>query len=230
MTKRPGMTVIDLVVSLTILAIILSAVYAVFAFQQKTVRAAAEGRDVFGQALVVLDLMSRDLVGVWVPEKSIKSKIKYVFSGIKDGMSFISTSSLSYGAEPGSDLVEVQYSLEVDPDSGEARYILYRREDRTPDAEPDEGGFTILLCKDVVDFELAYMDPASGLEEEALEADSIGRLPKAVRVSLTLADPNGAEEFFTTLIEPSLSQPKMGKIEVGGLWGEGEKELDRSGK
>ncbi|MFH1139341.1 MAG: type II secretion system protein GspJ [Pseudomonadota bacterium] len=218
--RRSGVTLIDLMIALVIMAVVLSAVYSVFAFQEKAVRAAAESRDVYGQGLVVLDRICRDLSGAWLPASASRdnARVQYRFEGEKESLNFTSTASLSPDQDSGSEIAEIGYRLEEDPDSKEKKYILYRRQDDSPDDEPDEGGSEFRMTSDLISFELSYRD-RDNEESESTAAVKKDLLPLAVQVKLELSTVEGQKETFQTMVFLPLSQPVVTPVEVPELGG-----------
>jgi len=210
--KRPGLTLVDLMVSLAVLAIIMSAVYWVFATQEKAVRAANEGRDVYGQARLILDRLTRDITSAWLPQVPRPMAVtQYRFKGQADRLDFISTASMSPDSI-GSGLSEIGYRLETPERDAEGRFLIIRRQDDTPDGEPEEGGAEIVLSREVLSLKLTYLD-ASAEEKEEAEAEQAQALPRAVVVRLELAAPDGGKEIFSTLIKPVMAWPLVRPIE-----------------
>ena len=154
--RRPGFTIVDMVIALAVLAVVMTAVYSVFAFQQKTAQAASESRDIYGQALVILDRLSRDVGHAWLPAVQGGTNHVFTFTGRTDGFDLITTAALSPDYQFGQELVEVGCRVEEGetgeggqggkrgPNGVEAR-VLVRRQDATLDDDPAEGGFDIVL-------------------------------------------------------------------------------------
>ena len=217
MKDRSGLTLVDLMVALSILAVILTTVYAVFASQDRAVRAASETRDVYGQGLLILDRLSRDLSGAWLPASPQKEVgILYGFEGQADRLDLATTARLSPDHASGPDVVEVGYRIVTQEDLPGPGLTLVRRQDETPDDEPGGGGTSVVLTRDLVAFELSYLTK-NGLSESSWEAATAGDLPAGVIVRLVLSAPGGREETFTTLVSIPLAQPAVPPIrmEVG---------------
>ena len=214
MRSRPGFTLVDLMVALTVLALVLAAVYAVFVSQQKTAAAAEESRDVYGQGLMIMDRLTRDLTGAWLPPNNYPGAMRYEFSADDLTLNLSTTASLSPDALPVSEIVEVGYRLEPGAGPDGDRYIFYRRQDDTPDSSPDEGGNEIELTRDLVSLKLEY-ESGDGEAVTTWIARIGSELPKAIRIELVLAAEDGAEETFTGLAAPQLSQPAIMPVSTG---------------
>ncbi|MDY6851028.1 MAG: type II secretion system protein GspJ [Thermodesulfobacteriota bacterium] len=214
MKNRPGLTLIDMLVALTILAVVMTAVYAVFASQKRAVKAATEGREVFAQGLIVLDRLSRDLRGAWLPDRANPaSGIMLRFEGKSDRLDLATTAVLSQTETRGPDLVEVGYRVETDEDGRKAARRLVRRQDETPDDDPAEGGAEIILTRDLIALELVYLNGA-GEGESTWVAAQAGQLPRAVRIKLVLSTSEGREETFTTQVILPLTGPLVRRISM----------------
>ncbi|MFH1091188.1 MAG: prepilin-type N-terminal cleavage/methylation domain-containing protein, partial [Pseudomonadota bacterium] len=152
MTNRRGFTLVDLMVALAILALVMAAVYGVFAFQDRALTAATRNREVYGQGLTIMDRLSRDLSGAWLPVTGLKSaRIVYGFEAGSDHLNFVTTASLTPDLNPGPEVVEVGYRLESDPDLPDDRKkLLIRRQDDTPDEDPGAGGIEVILSHNVI--------------------------------------------------------------------------------
>ena len=94
------------------------------------------------------------------------------------------------------DQAEVTIWAEPDPEQSD-RYVLLHRESARVDEEPDRDGGIQPLARNVVRFDLQYLDPT--VYEWRNEWDSGGaetpnRLPRAVQVVLTILAPSPDED------------------------------------
>ena len=215
MKKRFGMTVVEVMIALAILAIVLSAVYSAFSFQRRAVEAASQGREVSGQGLVVLDRLTRDLSGAWLPLESTAETLGsyYLFEGQAEGLDFSTTSSLSPDPTPGPELVEVGYRLEENEDSEEDKFLLIRRQDDTPDDDPAEGGSDIILTRDLISLEIKYLG-SDGTETDNWHTVSSDKMPRAVNITVVLSTVKDQEETFMTRVFIPLAQPVVTPVEI----------------
>jgi type II secretory pathway pseudopilin PulG len=222
MTTKRGLTIVDLMVALTILAVVLSVVYSVFASQDRALRAADQTRDVYGQGLSVLDRLSRDIGGVWLPTATAQGPgFLYRFSGSSDQLVLATTTRLSQDETQGPDLVEVGFRLIEDRDDPRGMKSLMRRQDDTPNQEAESEGAEIALTTDVVSLKFAYLDD-TGEARDSWEAPLSANLPKAVRIELVLSSAENNEETFITLVSIPLAQPTVRPINlsqrINGSW------------
>lgn len=102
-----------------------------------------------------------------------------------------------------SDQNELSYYVDDDPDDKSKRALL-RREQRRPDDDPRHGGQVQVLIHDVVKFELSYLDPQSGqwltTWDTSQAAMQPNRLPSQVQIKLTVPNlrGDGPNETFGT--------------------------------
>ncbi len=216
MRKQTGLTLLDLLVAITLLAIILTTIYWVFANHQRSVEAASEARDAYGQGRLILDRMVRDVTGAWLPAgKRPKAGFAYLFSGRETGLDFITTAHLSSDIAPGLDLVEVGYRIMKN--EREDDFTLVRRQDSTPDDDAEDGGSEIILTKSLKAIEIGYLN-RSGQELSEWEAEQLSELPYAVKISLTLTAASGKQETFSTVVALALAWPRVKFVKLPPGW------------
>ena len=114
---------------------------------------------------------------------------------------------------PESDQREVGYQVMSVP-VGEGAKQLIRRESRWIEGDVREGGETIPLLEGIRVFQLEYYDVEQGewvSEWDSTERAHQGKLPAAVRVTITLQDPNhaDAELAFSTVARIGLAPGPM---------------------
>jgi prepilin-type N-terminal cleavage/methylation domain-containing protein len=220
MTKRYGFTLVDLMVALVILTIVMTAVYSVFAFQGKATETASEGRDVTAQGVIIMDRLTRDLTGLWLPRAGARGRIVYRLRADQGRWDFPSTASLSPDQSVGREIVEVGYRLVPDTEAEYGdKYILIRRQDDTPDDNPEEGGGEIILSRDVISLDVVFLNNALS-ESTSWSASSLSDgIPSAVRLTLVLSTMPDQEETFVTQIFIPLAQPVVQPIEMNFQFG-----------
>jgi general secretion pathway protein J len=110
-----------------------------------------------------------------------------------------------------SDQAEIGYFVVADPDV-EGKMDLVRREQAPIDYDPKRGGVVNLLAEDVESFELKYLDPMTGQWVESWDstqaAQQFNRLPIEVRIELKLKAVKHTPEFrYVTKAIIPISQP-----------------------
>lgn len=99
-----------------------------------------------------------------------------------------------------SDQNEVSYFIDRDPDDSKKK-ALFRRASPRIDDEADEGGVEQVLVRGVDSFDMEFYDEQTDRWIDDWDTQSIDfrdRLPLFVRFNLTVIDPRGSEEKFTT--------------------------------
>lgn len=109
-----------------------------------------------------------------------------------------------------SDQAEIGYFVVPDPDKQD-KMDLVRREQAPIDIDPLHGGVVNVLAEDVESFELKYFDPQVGQWIETWDstqaAQQLNRLPIEIRISLTLKAVKNTPEFkYTTKILVPVTQ------------------------
>jgi type II secretory pathway component PulJ len=213
MSRRAGLTLLDLLVAMALLAIILATVYAVFANHQRSVEAASEKRDVYAQGRLVLDRLARDLTGAWLPETApAQGGRGPAFLGQSNRLDFVSSGQLSSEQAAGEDLAEIGYRTEENDNQKGQRLI--RRQDRTVDGDVTAGGDEIVLTRHLSSVTFAYLSP-TGEEVPSWEGTQFGQLPVAVRIELVLFVDENRTETFTTLVSLPLAWPMVKRAKQG---------------
>jgi hypothetical protein len=126
--------------------------------------------------------------------------------GDRDSLHFVTTElhELPLAGRPDrplplSDVHEVSYFCERDEKHPDI-CILMRRADLHYDDEPDEGGASHIVIKNVVGLNFEYRYGNDWQDE--WDSRDANRFPRAVRTTLTLVDYNGKEEAFTRISVP----------------------------
>lgn len=227
MKNEKGFTLIEVLVAVTLLAIIAFLVWQAMGSSIAS-KERFEKRDrAFRSASLALDRISRDLqmavlfsnvefLGV---SEAGEQRTKSVFvgenNGDQDKIAFNSVSHVRYLKDTKeSDLAEVGYFLEPEEEKEEGGvsglFALKKREQSPPDAEPDQGGTVMTLLEGVKELNFRYYDRRKtefGEEWDTTKVDFVGKLPRAVEITMVIQDPideEGALRFSTlALLEMS---------------------------
>lgn len=210
-----GLTLIEILVSITILAIILAAIYAAYTSNVEAIQFGRQSGKVSQTARIVLDRMSKDLessfIGAHLPEKrsalGMVGENREINGAPADQIDFTTLTHLTLMEEGGlqTDLCEIGYYLEEDQE--DEAFILYRRDDGIVDDDFTEGGQTYELARMVTGLDIRFQD-SLGEEFEnwnTLEEEQEDTLPSLIRITLTLKDKLGREHIFATSIHPALA-------------------------
>jgi type II secretion system protein J len=206
MKKNDGFTLVELLLTLTLVAFVILVVYGLLEttiLSANVIEEVIEGSQV-GPA--ILRIIRQDLECVVLPNKE-----KEFFVGVDKGFSeqaedkldFIST-TLGYGKrkdeeeERFSAINEVGYQVRH---SEKGYFVLYRREEISYDDEPLKGGRLVELYDMVKSFNITYYNGKEWLNEWNNVRN--GDLPVAVKVEITiviLQRGEGKEERYSTII------------------------------
>jgi prepilin-type N-terminal cleavage/methylation domain-containing protein len=215
-----GFTLLEVLVSTAILVVVIAAVYEAFISNVSSVRAARQGEEVNQTGRIILERISEDLVSAvgGSPQKPDKVKLGMISEDREeeghsaDRISFTSFSHvIGPGGGPATDLCEIEYSLEKDPDG--AGFILYRRDTAPPDEDFSSGGRGFQLAKHVgsLNFRFSDSDDREFDSWDTLTGESQGVLPSLVTIELNVIDDGGKEHLFATSVHPALSPVRRGK-------------------
>ena len=198
--KRRGFTLVELIVSVTILTLVAGAVLACFQAGSRAWRKTRAHADVCQSARVVLRMMAQDLQGTFrSPHDGTSS-----FVGLDRQWNGLAADTVDFvavqagGARPGqacSDRCEIGYFIDNDPET--AARELIRRIDRTPDDDDLEGGQFQEVGPFVKELNLEYSDGLLWYDEWGPDEG----VPALVRIALTV-ELDGAEHAmaFSTVV------------------------------
>jgi len=240
---RLGMTLIEVLVSLSIGSIVIAAVFGVLASAQRAREQGETRSDLFQSARVALNQIERDLrVAVYRSNDT-----NFDFTGVSDEMNGLPADQLDFAAASGSpgasllptgDLVRVSYAI-ADPREtsrrGFVREALSIPLPASVSLEQEELA-TREYCPSAVGLDVVYYDPdAQNWVEDWQQRTS---LPSAVKVTLYVVPPARDEEsepdltdvrlFSTTVClmlsgaplgtgQPGAGQPAQGQPSVPGM-------------
>lgn len=215
-----GFTLIELLLAFFILSLMLGITFSVISGVNRSKGALEDARSVH----IVLDSLvlrlSREiqlaaqqplmpprsnLTNFYPQGTSLIGERKTLDGGIRaDSLEFIASGAGQYlvDGSGNSGLVQICYRLEPNPDrtkDPEAEYYLVREE--TPVKRPYDKAYEkqiiFPIAKNVIGFELRYLDPQAGWSED-WQAGSHTGLPLIVAFTLRIKAPSGVVETFTT--------------------------------
>jgi len=220
-----GFTLIELMVALTILAIVLSSVYATFYSGVKAMRDRRGPDDSYQVARLVMETITNDLSMAFYrsgtdredrPTQGFIGSDGHNGDHARDRLDFTTASHiLVHDGRPETDVVEVSYYID---DTYTDRPLLVRREDPLPDAELRHGGTLRILAERVVALNFRYREPGKmpsvrtrETEDEPEELEWVDTwnaetheggktLPELVEVTVTILDEEGQEHTFGTTV------------------------------
>jgi general secretion pathway protein J len=205
------MTLLEILVSLAILAMISIMIYGAFdslsrGKKAEAIRAerARQGRDA---VLRIVREVSGAFLSLHAPALLPQNTRVTAFiaqnSMDYDRLDFCSFAHQRTVAErPESDQAEIGYFVVSDPDKPEKKDLV-RREQAPIDLEPKKGGVVNVLAEDVERFNLRYLDPLTGQWVETWDSTNLvmqgGRLPLEIEITIVLANvPPGIDKTYTS--------------------------------
>lgn len=207
------MTILELMVSITILLSMTMVVY-------MTLSESIEFNTLLGKrdtttrsARATLQKLRRELqVAYLTPARNTPNTIQTVFVGMDDEPDKLYFSTLAhqrlYMNSREADQAEITVWAESSPRELGEGYILYHRESERVDEEPGEGGRVHPLAYNVRSFNVRYLDPQTNEwrdEWDTRGPDTPYRLPRAMEIGLVLIaeDPDDEDR---TIDVPFLSR------------------------
>lgn len=213
--KRPtlrGMTLIEVMVAVTILAIVATVTFGGFSQTMRNKRRIEEQADATHVIRVALERMVSELsmayVSLQVNPSPALQMMNTCFIGGRSGRAHrIDFTSFShrrlYRDAHESDQNELSYFVMDHPEDRERR-VLVRREQNRVDDDPQTGGTIQILVDDVLDFEMEYFDVLTGEWVDSWDTREVthqpNRLPVQVKIMLTVPDdhaPNHRRTYAT---------------------------------
>lgn len=203
MSKRSGVTLIEIMVAMTIIAIVSTLMYTAFSQTSRNKKRVETELDRHHEVRMGIERMARELSMAFVSahvnaDLSIASaKTAFIAkdSGKGGRLDFTSFSHRRlYRDAHESDQNEISYFLTDDPEDSSIT-VLARREQPRIDDDPEEGGRTQILIRDVTDLELSYLEPLTGEWQTTWDSTQAAmqpnRLPTQVKIVVKIPSSNG---------------------------------------
>ncbi|MBN1916400.1 MAG: prepilin-type N-terminal cleavage/methylation domain-containing protein [Verrucomicrobia bacterium] len=212
-----GLTLIELLVALTILAILLSSVYGTFISAMNAIRRARTDDGIYQVARTVMDRISMDLeMTYYQPGPDRPGQPTQLFIGLdrsegdyaRDRLDFLAACHiLARDGRPETDVVEISYYID---DTLYDRPLLVRREDPLPDFDLRHGGTLRVLAENVVSLNFRYRERSPEPNTRSRPADAAARAEEAQKAEQEL-------EWFDawnadTNENPSKSLPELVEV------------------
>ena len=198
---KRGFTIIEIILAIAILAIVGTLIYGGFA--QTTLNKSRIENDIdhYRTAHMALERMAREVSMAFIsthvnPSLDLRT-VNTVFigtdNGTEDRLDFTSFSHQRlYRDSKESDQNEISYFVTEDPDDPNSRVLARRMQNRI-DAEPNRGGKSQILLRNVEEFNIEYFDPQLSEWVQSWASDDRfkqpNRLPTQVRFRVTVKDP-----------------------------------------
>lgn len=211
--SRAGMTILEMMVSITILLSMTMVVYLTLSESIEFNSLLGKRDSTTRSARAVLQKLRRELqVAYLTPARTTPDTIQTVFVGMDDEPDKLYFSTLAhqrlYMNSREADQAEITIWAESSPREKGEGYILYHRESERVDEEPGEGGRVHPLAYNVRSFNVRYLDPQTNEwrdEWDTRSTDTLYRLPRAMEIGLVLIaeDPDDEDR---TIDVPFLSR------------------------
>lgn len=193
-----GLTLLEVLVSIGILALISTLIYGAFDGMSRSRAGLTQLDDRYQQGRSALARMSRELQSAFLSMHQPPQQSQWIRAtafvakdqGTSDRVDFTSFSHRRLARDVHeSDQNELGYFVVRDPDRSD-KYDLVRREQKEIDLEPTKGGTINVICEDVTEFNLSYLDPLTAEWTDTWDstqaAGQFMRLPLQVKIRLVL--------------------------------------------
>ena len=221
--SQRGFTLIEVMISLTLIMIVGAAIAQSMATSFETKNLVSQANDRYHEGRQVLTRMARELrmafLRAEVPQQNREEEPAVLtrFKGADDELYFASTSHVRiYAGTRESDQAEIAYFLARGDRSNKYRgKTLFRRESRRLDNKPDKGGFIWTVVEGVKELKFEYWDDAKEVGGDAWQRDWDSHeneleplLPSRIRITLELEMPDRRPPVrFVTQAAPRLRRP-----------------------
>jgi general secretion pathway protein J len=223
---RRGFTLLELLVAISILAMISVLIYSAFAAMRKSREGLARIQDRYREGRLAMDYIRRDLSAAYLSlHLPIDQRLlvqKTLFVGKRgtptDRVDFNTFSNVRRDRDAHeSDQVEVSYFGSQNPVAS-GTLDLARRASSRLDLDPQHGGRVEVLATDIDMFQLDYLDPSTGMWVETWDSTQVtgqpNRMPFQVRVTLVLnagrrstSESGRGRIRLMTIVDLSIQQP-----------------------
>jgi prepilin-type N-terminal cleavage/methylation domain-containing protein len=211
-----GFTLLEMVIAVTLVAMIAVGMYAVFRLSVSSWARGTRYIDTNQRNRTILDLVQRQMASTYpllAPVNPQTGGSPYpIFAGSETSLQFLSLCSLRFQENPG--LTMVSYDVVQDQAGG---YALAEREDRYLGMDPDRQSFlerkdeqVTTLFSNLVSFKFEYYDQGT-IDQPSRwvtnwDARDLQRLPAAVSMTMISHDPRGGT-FSRQIVVPLMSKP-----------------------
>lgn len=211
-----GFTLMEVMVAITILAMVSTLIWTAFAQTSKAKKVVESTNDRYHQVKIAMRRLCADLSQAYLSRNINQQLItrESVFIGKNDDPDSLDFMTFGHRRRfkdaQESEQCEVGYYVVEDSEDPDVMNLV-RREARRVDDEPEEGGTTLVLVEDVLEFELEYYDPGMDQWEKEWDTTQLtgqpNRLPMQVRIRLVVRGRNDEELVFVTQTPITMTEP-----------------------
>ncbi|HSO00860.1 MAG TPA: type II secretion system protein GspJ [Candidatus Nanopelagicales bacterium] len=218
--RGAGLTLVEVLVAVAILAMIGTIIFAVFDGMSKTRRGIGQMSERYHQGRQAVSRIARELQSAFISrhmpvlnQNLLVRRTAFVGEDSSpadrvDFTAFAHRRLLSDAHE--SDQAEIGYFASRDPEQS-GKLDLVRRESKVIDLEPAKGGIVNVLAEDIESFNVQYFDPILGDWVDSWDstqpAGQIDRLPMQAWITLVLKGVNGEPLKFETKVPLAMQVP-----------------------
>jgi general secretion pathway protein J len=222
--KKSGFTLIEVMIALTIVAIISSLIYGSFAQTFSVREQVAQSQERYHSVRVALERMAREISMAFVfscqqintpmGERRQQTIFKLEHEGKFDKLTFTSFAHLRLFKDVHeSDQNVLSYFGDDDPKHA-SQYNLMRREKTRIDGQPEEGGETQVLCPDIKELRFDFWDERKNDWVDDWDCSRVEwsdrPLPRLVRIKLTVAEGRDQHIQLSTIARIFTVKPLLG--------------------
>jgi general secretion pathway protein J len=198
-----GFTLIEVLVAISLLAIVLTSVYGIFGSVNATKLRLDSDSAEYHLARVVFDRLGRELHGAYYRRGDETTLFR---GGVNDqGESFLelTTTAVTPLSSTGTGIAEVRYRLAADEESNESRHVLLRSERPRQSAAQPEKDRMMRLAPGIVSLSLRFYTEGNWRNEWDARQDG---MPQLVEIALVVGrDEQRLTPFMTTFDIPNVS-------------------------
>ena len=203
MKRRAGMSLVEVMVAMSIFAIVAGLLYSGFVQTSRNKERVEKQLDREHEIRNGIERIAQELATAYTSaQRNINEGLRTMLTGLiaKDegSNSKIYFTSFShrrlYRNAHESDQNELSYFVTQDPENN-SKDVLARREQRRVDEDLEKGGQTQILISDVTGFELSFFDPLTGEWSSTWDttqaASQPNRLPLQAKIKVTVPNLSG---------------------------------------
>jgi type II secretion system protein J len=208
--RKKGFTLFEVLMTLSILAVVLSLLYMTFHQSMAAIAQTEEQAEVIQRGRLILERMTGELKGSFMPAQQNPSRAScYGLVGqsrnegddFMDRLDFTTMVGPQAGSpQTGGEILKVSYFLDHEP--GAKGLTLFRRQDEAIDRDLLQGGRSLAVCDRVRSLSFVFFNRQGERVKEwnSLEGAHRNELPSRVEIRLKLEDARSKVHVFRTQV------------------------------